>query len=123
MAVSREKRRMAIALYCFLSTPEDLRLSILRSQQQEKNLPGVSALTGSLSGAYNSTGGIPINWHQLIKHHSALKGYTKQIDILFAKWSGIYSPHQAVIPAQQPVASGGTIQARPNWRMISQSID
>ena len=118
-----EQLQMAVALYSFLSTPEDLRLSILRSQQQEKIIPGVSALTGSLSGAYNSTNGIPINWYQLIKNHSVLKGYTNQINILFAKWSGIYSPHKAVISAQQPVASGGTIQARPHWRMISQSID
>ena len=118
-----DQRQMAAALYCFLSTPEDLRLCILRSQQQEKNIPGLSALTGSLAGAYNSTSGIPIQWHQLINNHSELKDYKEQIDFLFAKWSGICYPSKTGIPAQQPVASGGTIQARRNWRMISQSID
>ncbi|HEY9906148.1 MAG TPA: ADP-ribosylglycohydrolase family protein [Thermosynechococcaceae cyanobacterium] len=54
-------RAVALAFYCFLSSPEDLRLSLLRSTQVAPT-QSLSALTGAMSGAYNSTSSLPLTW-------------------------------------------------------------
>jgi ADP-ribosylglycohydrolase len=56
-------RTVAMAFYCFLSTPEDLRLAVLRAAQATE-APLTAALTGALAGAYNSTIGIPLAWRR-----------------------------------------------------------
>lgn len=89
----------ALAFYCFLSTLEDLHLSVVRAALTPYQPQITSTITGALSGAYNGTSGIPINWRL------ALLGDTKlgtwaiteteilQIsDSLVAVWSGVYGP-------------------------------
>jgi hypothetical protein len=51
----------AIAIYCFFSTLEDFNLSILRAYHSDADNRLTCAVTGILSGAYNSLTGIPIN--------------------------------------------------------------
>jgi len=91
---------IALAFYCFLSTPEELRLSILRAARTGYQPQITTALTGALSGAYNSTSGIPTTL-QMVLSRSATTPLTawgmtttaemlKLIDHMFAVWSGIY---------------------------------
>jgi hypothetical protein len=91
---------LAIAFYCFLSTLEDFQLTVLRAAQKEK--PGqassISAIAGALSGAYNSTGGIPITWQNLFlstnSSEQAFRHFAqilKLADALVAVWSGVYN--------------------------------
>ena len=89
---------IAMAFYCFLSTLEDFRLSVLLATQNEDDLPGLSAITGALSGAYNSTIGIPVTWQVLpLKVKSKGSELTsesqmlKLADALMAVWSGVYN--------------------------------
>ncbi len=89
---------IAMAFYCFLSTLEDFRLSVLQATQNEDDLPGLSAITGALSGAYNSTVGIPVTWQVLpLKVKSKASELTsesqmlKLADALMAVWSGVYN--------------------------------
>ena len=89
---------IAMAFYCFLSTVEDFRLSILRATQNNDSLQGLSAITGALSGAYNSTVGIPVTWQiLLVEANSAGEGLNrlhqmvKLADVLMAVWSGVYN--------------------------------
>lgn len=96
---------IAMAFYCFLSTLEDFRLSVLRATHNGNfmqhvtplNLQATGAITGALSGAYNGIGGIPINWQVLLlQRNSPTWGLTsfsqmlKLADAFVAVWSGVY---------------------------------
>ncbi|MCU0551268.1 MAG: ADP-ribosylglycohydrolase family protein [Leptolyngbya sp. Prado105] len=78
---------IALALYCFLSTAGDFRLSILRAAQTRYQVPGVSALTGALSGAYNSTIAIPADWRSTLHQEDKMRQTCTR---LLANWSGMY---------------------------------
>lgn len=89
---------VAMGFYSFLATLEDFRLSILLAHQNGIHTPMVSAIAGALSGAYNSTAGIPIPWQIEYSHlKSSITGHTfsemvRLADGLFATWSGLYNP-------------------------------
>lgn len=53
---------IAIAFYCFLSTPEDWRLAVVRAARIGIKPQLTCSLVGAMSGAYNSTVGIPVEW-------------------------------------------------------------
>jgi len=107
--LSREEKlsnTIAMAFYCFLSTLEDFRLAILRAthnsnfKEQDTTYLGswaTGAITGALSGAYNSMGGIPVNWRVLWQENLAAWGLTsfsqmlELADALLAVWSGMYN--------------------------------
>ncbi|MGV0023475.1 ADP-ribosylglycohydrolase family protein [Phormidesmis priestleyi] len=77
---------VALAFYCFLSTPDNFRLSLLRAARTHQ--PVVCGLTGALSGAYNGLNGMPIEWRLAINHTETLS----QAGHLLAHWSGVYNP-------------------------------
>lgn len=87
-----------MAFYFFLSTLEDFRLSLLRSEQIESPSLTISMITGALSGAYNSTGGIPVTWQILLSQtelpESRVNNFLLLLnlaDLLLAVWSGVYN--------------------------------
>ncbi len=90
---------VAMAFYCFLSTLEDFRLSVLRGLSLESlHSPTVTVITGVLSGSYNSTVGIPTNWqisllstNSAVDKQSNLRQVLKLADALGAVWSGVYN--------------------------------
>ena len=98
---------IAIAFYCFLSTLEDFRLTVLQAthnnnfQVQDATLlssQATGAITGALSGAYNGTGGIPVNWQVLLlQSNSPVWGLTsfsqmlELTDAFVGVWSGVYN--------------------------------
>ncbi|MCY7275290.1 MAG: ADP-ribosylglycohydrolase family protein [Phormidesmis sp. CAN_BIN44] len=89
---------VGLALYCFLSTPNDLRLALLRSAQTGARSSVVCAITGALSGAFNSMIGIPIEWQFAIDSwETPSQEITTQSELdlanrLFASWAGVYNP-------------------------------
>ncbi|MBC6473957.1 MAG: ADP-ribosylglycohydrolase family protein [Hormoscilla sp. GM102CHS1] len=97
---------IGLALYCFLSTPEDFRLSVMRALRIARVQPQlVAALTGAMSGAYNSLAGIPVSWRIAIKRPLTAEkfllpcwGVTSAAEIvqlatnLFVAWSGALLP-------------------------------
>lgn len=89
---------IAFAFYCFLSTLEDLRLSVMRSTQCYHS-QHISAITGALSGAYNSTSGIPATLRIASPSYNkslAIWGMKTEAEMLelsnslVAVWSGVY---------------------------------
>ena len=101
---------IALAFYCFLSTPEDLRLSVFRAARCGIAGQLTCALTGALSGAYNGVAAIPVEWRQLLSTAGELRSATegresllwgtdsdaKIVELannLFAVWAGVYSPN------------------------------
>ncbi len=98
MRAENDRCTIAMAFYCFLSTLEDFRLSVLQATQNEDDLQGLSAITGALSGAYNSTVGIPVTWQVLpmnaLSKASELTSQSQMLklaDALMAVWSGVYN--------------------------------
>jgi hypothetical protein len=82
---------IAMAFYLFLDTLEDCRLSMLRTHQN-RDLRGLSSITGALSGSYNSVIGIPATWQiSLERELSSFSQMVKLADALMAVWSGVYN--------------------------------
>lgn len=112
---------IALALYCFLSTPGEFRLSVLRAAQTGYHVPIVCALTGALSGAYNSTCGIPIEWRLALQQWISTTGETvTQTDLLqlatrlLGEWSGIYDNRRVLEdPSTLVVAAPQVIRKQP----------
>ena len=97
--ISDNDAAIGLAFYCFLSTPHDLRLALLRAAQTGTRSPIVGALTGALSGAFNSMSGIPINWQLALNSWETPSGQMVAqsdlldlADCLLASWSGVYNP-------------------------------
>jgi hypothetical protein len=97
---------IAIAFYCFLSTLEDFRLAVLRAthkgdSKQQATHPiaySTGVITAALSGAYNTTAGMPLNWRVFFLENnsptSELTSFEEMLelaDALVAVWSGLYN--------------------------------
>lgn len=97
---SQSTTAIALAFYCFLSTLEDFRLSVVRAAQTSHQSQLTTAIAGALSGAYNSVSAIPISW-RLADDASLAGGETEILqlsDSLVAAWSGVYN--QAIHPSE-----------------------
>lgn len=106
-ALSATPMPMAMALYCFLGTPEDFRLSLLRSTRQFPLSTLTATLAGALSGCRNTTAGLPLQWRSPFQQRCSdaclLRsrwGVETEIDLLhladllLAHWAGFYHPIQ-----------------------------
>ncbi|MBW4625486.1 MAG: ADP-ribosylglycohydrolase family protein [Brasilonema octagenarum HA4186-MV1] len=90
---------IALAFYCFLGSIEDFRLSILRAIQDSNRYSAIGAMTGALSGAYNSAVGIPVTWQLMLLQQrpaqdSKLADSSKMVELanaIMAVWSGVYN--------------------------------
>lgn len=110
---------LALAIYCFATTPEDFYLCIRRASSTGKLAPITSALTGVLAGAYNGIAGIPLNWYVASQTNSIYRAAQQQAKLLCQAWSGIYQPDTAKI-CWFVVASPKVIQSRSSLSIISQ---
>lgn len=81
---------IALAFYCFLSTPEDFRLCVIRATRTGYQPQITAALTGALSGAYNSIMGIPVVWRLATDQLGTGLEKLDLADRLLAVWSGVY---------------------------------
>lgn len=100
---------MALALYCFLYTPEDFYLSLLRSNRYSLQRTLINALVGAMSGCKNTTAGVPLRWRYplqqqghssfLLRSRWGIDTETELLqlaDLLLAHWAGCYQPMQAL---------------------------
>jgi hypothetical protein len=109
---------IALAFYCFLSTPENLRLSLLRAVRAAARTPGVCALVGALVGACHSVSALPLPWaltvsapdHQLIWGISSADLADRAAHLL-AAWSGLYDP-SAWVASSPAIAAAGVLRPR-----------
>lgn len=107
---------IALAFYCFLSTLEDFRLSMTRAARTNYQPQSTCCLVGALSGAYNSTVGIPLGWRIARSQTSWEINSATQLqlaDQLFAVWSGVYEVSSALqVHQSSAIASPCIIQSR-----------
>ncbi len=103
---------IALAFYCFLHTPEDFRLSVTRATRTGYQPQITAALTGALSGAYNSIIGIPVGWRLAANRISTGSQRLQLADHLLAVWSGVYDVSATEQLQQAAVAAPRVIQPR-----------
>jgi hypothetical protein len=127
---------IALAVYCFGSTPQDFWLSSKRAANLEQNLAALTtALTATISGAYNGMTGIPGSWRAISLPHvpsaSAIANYHQTYQQakstgreLWKSWLGIYSHNDQPVYDQQlhAVALPNIIQPRKALKIISQKL-
>lgn len=121
---------IALAFYCFLNTPEDLRLSVVRAARCGIAGQITCALTGALSGAYNGVAGIPVEWRQVslaaVESQRLAEGPepslwgtgsdAKIVELannLFAVWAGVYNPSAGMNSAALARAVAAPYVIRP----------
>lgn len=119
--VSLETISIALALYAFLSTPEDFRLSLLRVAQFPSQNACVHrltcSLTAALSGAHNGRGGIPQDWRRLLRDDLERRSplslswdvrseseLLECVNRFVSAWSGMHNPVHHNLCSSFPVA-------------------
>lgn len=109
----QDDKTLALALYCFLCTPDSWQLSVLHAAQLLPARSGLCALTGCLSGAYNGHSGLPLAWKvaslQLrsspLASQSAYATCTELATRLLAAWSGMFDSSHRLAANTLPVAA------------------
>jgi hypothetical protein len=76
-----------LAIYCFLSTPEDFSIANRRADRIENRSELTCALTGILAGAQNSLTGIPLNGYIATQ---AKEQWLLAAEGLLSSWAGVY---------------------------------
>lgn len=129
--LGRPHTSIALAFYCFLSTPEDFRLCVSRAASTYQPQT-TAALTGTLAGVYNSLIGIPVGWRLAINRTSKggfgiVGSHQEQIvdqlnpplhyrlqlaDRLLEVWSGVYKVSASAQSQWLAVAAPRVIQPR-----------
>ena len=113
---------IALALYCFASTPEDFQLCLKRAISAGYQPRRTGALTGAIAGAYNSISAIPLSWRRNQNKGSNLDLIYQFSRKLFEDWSGTYQSDQnrLNIKSVALAAANNNIQSRPFFQTISQ---
>lgn len=116
---------IALAWYCFASTPHDFKLSVLRAARVDSKLAWLTtSLTSTLSGAYNGVTTISGIWRAEITQNQNWDLENRLLLKLFRFWSGIYLPEQnneSYNLELDAIASPQFIQPRQSLKIISQS--
>jgi hypothetical protein len=127
---------IALAIYCFGTTPQDFWLSTKRAANLDPNLAALTiALTATISGAYNGMTGIPWSVRAISLPHvppsSAIANHQQTYQQakstgreLWKSWLGIYSHNEQLLYDQQlhAVALPNIIQPRKALKIISQTL-
>lgn len=117
----QEESTIALALYCFLYTPDNWHLSVLHAARLLPAHPVLCALTGCLSGVYNSYSSLPLAWkaaslQPLSANQSSPFTCVSCTDVatrLVASWAGIFASSPRPLAANMiPVASPRISAAR-----------
>ena len=103
---------IALAFYCFLSTPEDFRLGVTRAVRTGYQPQTTAALTGALSGVYNSIIDIPVGWRLAAKNISTGLENWQLAKYLLATWLGVYDLSVTQHYQRLTVAAPRVIQRR-----------
>lgn len=108
----QDHKTIALALYCFLCTPDSWQLSVLHAARFLPINPVLGALTGCLSGAYNSHSSLPIAWKTAsLQSFSCAQSSSAPITCaelatrLLAAWSGMFDSSHRLAANTLPVAS------------------
>ena len=115
---------IALSWYCFITTPQDFNLSIRRAALSEHSLAWLTtALTGTLSGAYNGMARISLAWRTKKESQQNADLENQLFQKLFQSWSGVYGVegnHTTYNSHLEAIALPQIIQSRSTLNIISQ---
>lgn len=128
-AEQSEATAIALAWYCFATTPQDFKLSVGRSARIDDHLNSnqgglITALTATLSGAYNGMKIISQGWKTKPDQEQHLHVENQLLTKLFKSWLGVYAReenYESCNPKLDAIALPRLIQPRQNLKIISQS--
>ncbi|NJL52707.1 MAG: hypothetical protein HC930_11730, partial [Hydrococcus sp. SU_1_0] len=120
---------IALAWYCFATTPHDFKLSVTRATRIESDQGWlITALTATLSGAYNGMALISQSWsvnpEQDPEAESNGQLENQLLTKLFKSWLGIYATEgdsESYNLKLNAIALPKVIQPRQKLKIISQS--
>jgi ADP-ribosylglycohydrolase len=102
---------IAMATYCFICNPTNLRLATQRAVHIPQQSPLTLALTGILVGAAQGMDAIPPSWYiSDIANTEVLMPLAAR---LLATWAGVYPVGMRLPDNSQAIAAPGVIQKRP----------
>ncbi len=99
--INVEKRlihAIVLGMYCFLSSPQDLRLAVTRAIPTRGEDSLITTLTGIFAGSYNSSISIPVEWYGFLNSMSREEKIRELAKNLYLIWSGINAPQQQLSP-------------------------
>jgi ADP-ribosylglycohydrolase len=70
---------VAGALYCFMSTPDDYRATVLCGANTEGDSDSLACIAGAISGAYNGAEAIPAHWREGVERAQELHEVAKRM--------------------------------------------
>ena len=117
------QRAIALSCYCFATTATDFKLSVQRASNIDLEIARLAtALTGTLSGAYNGMAGIPLSWKKMAKQDTAYSLASQTTLKLFRAWLGVYPVGNELSSniENQAIAIPSLIQTRKSLKIISQ---
>ncbi|MEB3192235.1 MAG: hypothetical protein VKL42_17990 [Snowella sp.] len=111
-----EQEALGLALYCWLDSPDHFSLSWQRAKVTQN--PRAIILTGTLSGVYNGSIGMPANKSLTFESQPTKTLLGQLSQALYYRWSGGQSP---ALNRPQPVTTAPLVmQRRPSLKLISQ---
>lgn len=117
---------IALAWYCFVTTPHDFKLSVQRAARVDSKLAWLTiTLTSTLSGAYNGMTVILDNWRTDIEQNQSWQLENHLLLKLLRFWLGVYDVEQnygAYNLELDAIALPQFIQPRQSLKIISQLL-
>lgn len=110
-----ENDPLAMAIYYFSDTMENIEISLTRAKQCSINPLITTSLTGSLAGLYHGWYGLPLQWRLMIKQQAVYSTCEHLCQQLFLLWAGAYDPQNLSthhFNSSIPVALPQIIQSR-----------
>jgi ADP-ribosylglycohydrolase len=99
---------LAMATYCFLSTPHSLQLAVQRAAQIPSQPSLTLALTGLLVGTYRGLGCIPTSWYA--NGSRGAEQLIQSADRLVSTWAGAYQPVLGSFSVANAIAATAVFQ-------------
>jgi len=70
---------VAIALYCFLKSPDDFRKTVIMAANHDGDTDSTACIAGAISGAYNGIEAIPGDWILNLEKHEELENLAHKL--------------------------------------------
>ena len=111
-------REIPLALFCFLSNPQDFSLTTQQALSLERQAVNVTALSATLSGAYNGITGIAIEYREE-QNQGFYRPMMNKTEDMIKEWGGIdFAKDFQTVPSV--ITAPKVLQSRSGLRIISQ---
>lgn len=115
---SMKNREIPLALFCFSNNPQNFGLTTQQALSLEGQAANVTALSATLSGAYNGITSIPVNWRVSLQSDRFYEEIMIKTEEMMKEWVGIDSTNSSIVPSV--ITAPKVLQSRSGLTAISQ---